>query len=59
MFGYFFVFCRATSSSDSGGPWDHRVFFGRIRAACDGGLNLSGFSSTRGRKWESFGAVEA
>lgn len=50
MFGYCLRFCVASSSSVRRGPY---VYCGLFRlegilAGCDGGRNLSGFSSTRG-----------
>ena len=47
MCGYRLVFCDCRSCSLNGGPgyWRGRA---RKRDGCDGGLNRSGFSSTRG-----------
>jgi len=47
MFGYFFVFCIACSAGDNWGPGYLGGSF-RSLAGCDGGLNLAGFSRTRG-----------
>jgi hypothetical protein len=47
MLGYFFVFCLASSSSDKWGP-GYRGPSLRSRAGWDGGVNLEGFSRTRG-----------
>jgi hypothetical protein len=46
-FGYFFVFCLACSSADNWGPGYLGVSFGSL-APWDGGLNLFGFSRTKG-----------
>jgi len=56
--GYFFVFCAFISSSDKAGP---KCFGLRgFRAPCEGGLNLSGCSRTKGRRLEVSGfLVEA
>jgi len=51
IFGYFFVLCLAISSSDNWGPG----YLGpslRSRAGWDGGVNLEGFSRTRGLEFE-------
>jgi hypothetical protein len=58
IFGYFLDFCLAISSSDSCGPG----YLGpslRSRAGWDGGVNLEGFSRTRGLDFESFFWFEA
>lgn len=47
MLGYRFVFCSCFSASESAGPGYARGL-ARGREPCEGGLNLSGFSSTRG-----------
>lgn len=47
MFGYFFAFCAAASSSDSFGPGYLGASF-LNRAPWEGGLNFVGFSSTKG-----------
>jgi hypothetical protein len=51
IFGYFFVFCLATSSSDNWGPGYLGASL-RSRAGWDGGVNLDGFSRTRGLDFE-------
>lgn len=47
MCGYRFVFCSCFSASESAGPGYARGFV-RRREGCEGGLNFSGFSRTRG-----------
>jgi hypothetical protein len=47
ILGYFFFFCAANSSADKLGP-GYRGASLRSRAPCDGGVNLDGFSRTRG-----------
>lgn len=47
IFGYFFVFCAAASSSDNFGPGYLGASL-RKRAPWEGGLNFVGFSSTSG-----------
>lgn len=48
MCGYCFVFCASRSVAESGGPGYWRGGDRLRRDGCDGGLNLVGFSRTRG-----------